>query len=132
MRGLLLAALTEAAIITWRDLSSAKVPPMPSDYAAVAIFYGGLGLLPAGAEGFASLVGWGMVLATFLNLWDPAHPTKLAFPGGPQVSGGMATASSAGIGGAAPVGGNPTGPGGANPTFSTPNPLGGFYPVKAQ
>lgn len=132
MRGLLLAAMTEAAIITWRDLSSEKVLPMPSDYAAVAIFYGGLGLLPTQAEGLASLVGWGIVLATFLNLWNPANPTKLVFPGGPQATGGGAGASSTGTAPAATAAASASVPNPAAQTFSTPNPLGGSYPVKAQ
>ena len=131
MRGLLLAAMTEAALVTWRDVSSAKVLPMPSDYAAVAIFYGGLGLLPAQAEGFASLVGWGMVLATFLKLWDPTNPTKLVLPGkSPQVSGGVQTA---GANAAATASATATAVGTpAAPTFATRNPAGGNYPVKAQ
>ena len=128
MRGLLLAALTESALITWRDVSSTKVLPMPSDYAAAAIFYGGLGLLPAQAEGFASLVGWGMVLATFLRLWDPTNPTKLVLPGkSPQVSGGVQTAGANAAASSATAVGTP-----AAPTFATPNPAGGSYPVKAQ
>lgn len=82
MRGLLLAALVEAGLITWRDLSKDKIVPLPSDYVAVVIFYGGLSLLPESASGFAGVLGWGMVLATFLGYFDPAHPTKLIFPGG--------------------------------------------------
>lgn len=85
MRGLLLAALTEAAIITWRDLSKQKVLPLPSDYVSVAILYGGLGLLPESAAGTASLIGWGIVVATFLNL----PGTSLIYPGqSVQVTGG--------------------------------------------
>jgi len=80
--GLLTAALAEVAIVTYRDLSQNKVLPPPSDYVAVAIIFGGLGLLPESGASFASLVGWGLVLATFLNLWSPATPTKLAVPGG--------------------------------------------------
>lgn len=81
MRSLLLAALVEAGIITWRDLSKQKVLPLPSDYVAVAVFYGGLSLLPESAAGFTSLVGWGIVLATWLNL----PFTNLIYPGQGQV-----------------------------------------------
>jgi hypothetical protein len=127
VRGLLLAALTEAALISWRDLSKDKVLPMPSDYASVALFYGGLGLLPAQAEGFASLVGWGIVVATFLGLWDPTAPTKLVFPGGTQVTGGVPGVGS----NVAPL--SPSAPlSGTGPAISTPNPAGGSYPVKAR
>lgn len=81
-RGLFAAALVESAIVTWRDISQTKVPPPPSDFVAVAIIYGGLSLFPDSAGSFPSLVGWGFVAATFLNLWSPTTPTKLAVPGG--------------------------------------------------
>jgi hypothetical protein len=82
VRGLLAAALVEAGIVTYRDLSANKVLPPPSDYVAVAIVFGGLSLFPESASGFTSLFGWGIVLATWLNLWSPQTPTKLAVPGG--------------------------------------------------
>ena len=89
MRGLLLAAFVEAGIITWRDLSKDKVLPLPSDYVAVAIYFGMLGLLPSSASTVAGALGWGMVVATFLNLFDPTKPTALIFPGqSGQVQGG--------------------------------------------
>lgn len=81
-RGLFAAALVESGLITWRDISTTKVPPPPSDYVAVAIIFGGLALFPDTSGNFPSLVGWGLVVATFLNLWSPATPTKLAVPGG--------------------------------------------------
>lgn len=87
MRGLLLAALVEVGLITWRDLSKdAGILPLPSDYIAVAGFYGGLALFPASSAGFVNVLGWGMVVATFLGMFDPANPTKLVFPGGPAGS----------------------------------------------
>lgn len=93
MKGLLLAALAEAGLITWRDLSTDKIVPLPSDYVAVVIFYGGLGLLPESASGFTTLLGWGMVVATFMGLFDPTHPTKLALPGGKSTSSSPPVAS---------------------------------------
>lgn len=81
-RGLFAAALVESAIVTWRDISQSKVPPPPSDFVAVAIIYGALSLFPDSSGNFPSLVGWGFVAATFLNLWSPSTPTKLAVPGG--------------------------------------------------
>ena len=91
-RGLFAAALVESAIITWRDISQTKVPPPPSDFVAVAIIYGGLALFPDTAGNFPSIVGWGFVVATFLKLWSPATPTKLAVPGGvATVQAGKAT-----------------------------------------
>jgi|ERR1035437_9319388 hypothetical protein len=81
-RGLFAAAMVETAIVTWRDISQTKVPPPPSDFVAVAIIFGGLSLFPDSAGNLPSVFGWGFVLATFLNLWSPSTPTKLAVPGG--------------------------------------------------
>lgn len=84
MRGLLAAALVEVGLVTYRDLSAQKIIPPPSDYVAVAVIFGGLGLFPESGSQFASLVGWGLVVATALNFWSPATPTKLAVSGGTQ------------------------------------------------
>ena len=91
-RGLFAAALVETGLVTWRDISQTKVPPPPSDYVAVVIIYGARSLFPDSAGSFPSLVGWGLVVATFLNLWSPTTPTKLAVPGGTAtVQAGKAT-----------------------------------------
>lgn len=74
-RGLFGAALVETALVTYRDVSKEKVPPPPSDYVAIAIIYGLLGLLPESGQGFANVVGWGLVVATLLNFWSPSNPT---------------------------------------------------------
>lgn len=124
MRGLLLAALVEASIITWRDLSKQKVLPLPSDYVAVAILYGGLGLLPTEASGVASLIGWGVVVATFLNL----PGTQLIYPGVAGQTGGGLGGGAAPSNATAQVGGGLTTTLGASgPQFGTP-----ANPVKAQ
>jgi len=77
MGGLFLAWLVEVGIITWRDVSK-KVPghtinglPLPADYLATFIIFGGLAFVPKdnpGASRTASLVGWAFVLATYLNV----------------------------------------------------------------
>ena len=77
VRGLMGAAMVETALVTWRDVAKQKVPPPPSDYVAVAIIYGLLGLLPESGQGFANVVGWGFVVATLLNFWTPSNPTKV-------------------------------------------------------
>jgi len=75
--GLFAAWLVEVGIITWRDLSG-KAPnhtveglPLPADYLATFIVFGGLGLVgkdnPA-AHRTAALVGWAYVIATYLNV----------------------------------------------------------------
>ena len=45
---------------------------MPAEYASTFIIYGALALVPEGPWSRpAGLIGWGIVAATFLNLWDP-------------------------------------------------------------
>lgn len=75
MKGLLAAAFAETAVISYRDLKSEKMPPPPADFVAVAVIYGGLALLPDSASTVAGMFGWGLVLATLLNLWNPTNPT---------------------------------------------------------
>jgi hypothetical protein len=78
MTGLTTAWLTEIVVISYRatkngsNQGTTSIPlPLPSQFAATFIIYGALGLLPDAASGFASAVGWGFVLATVLNLWQP-------------------------------------------------------------
>jgi hypothetical protein len=80
VNSLLTAAMVESGLVTWRSLSNQKILPPPSAFVAVVIVFGGLSLLPDSGSKFASLTGWGIVLSTFLNLWSPATPTKLAVP----------------------------------------------------
>ncbi len=83
MKALFASALAESALISWRDLSQTKFPPLPSDFAAVIIIWGILSFFPeGGGQRTATVIGWGFVAATFMNLWNPASPTKLALPGG--------------------------------------------------
>lgn len=76
MTGLLSAWLVEAGIVTWRSFQRDGRAPLPSDFVAVFIVYGSLGMLAQvpNASGVAAATGWGLVLATALNLVDPAHP----------------------------------------------------------
>lgn len=76
--GVLTAALTEAAIVTYRDVKQEKILPLPSSYTSVAVVYGLLALFPDSAAPFPALVGWGLVVATLLNLWNPAGGLKPA------------------------------------------------------
>jgi len=80
---ILYSALAETVLITYRDIKNGTnvenpVPhfPLPSQYASVLIIYGGLSLLPKPAERVASLVGWGFVVATLLNLWTPGKQVR--------------------------------------------------------
>lgn len=81
MTGLLTAFLAEVALITYRNVkpgisvpTDAPIPaPLPSVYAAPAIAFGLLGLVPSRGQSVAGMIGWGLVAATFLNLFvlDP-------------------------------------------------------------
>lgn len=81
MTGLVSAWLAEVVLISYRatrkgaNEGTANVPlPLPSQYAGTFVIYGALAFLPQSAAGFASLVGWGLVAATFLNLYQPLKP----------------------------------------------------------
>jgi hypothetical protein len=102
MGGLFAAWLAEVAIVTWRDLTG-KAPghtvkglPIPSDYLATILIFGGLGLVPKdnpGAARAATLAGWAYVLATLLNvapaIVNPTNPktTQQTAPPSATVSG---------------------------------------------
>ena len=57
--------------------------PAPSCFVATAILFGPLALLSDTNKvgPMASLVAWGLVLATFLNLLDPTDPLNPNTPG---------------------------------------------------
>ena len=94
------AWLAELVLIAYRSgKQTGAVRPIPhlaipSEYGGPVIIYGALSLVPEGPwSGPAGLVGWGLVLATFLNLWDP--PGSKTNPGtAPKVK-QVAPASSA-------------------------------------
>lgn len=45
---------------------------LPAEYASSFVIYGALSLVPEGPGArVAGLVGWGIVVATVLNLWSP-------------------------------------------------------------
>jgi hypothetical protein len=78
MNTLTAAWLAELVLIAYRGgKQTSTVRPiahlaMPAEYASTFIIYGALSLVPDGpASRVAGLVGWGIVTATLLNLWDP-------------------------------------------------------------
>jgi hypothetical protein len=78
MSPLIAAFVAELGIITWRDLHKQKILPIPSDYAAAALIFGAFGLVGEASPKVAAWLGWGIVLATFLELWDPTNPTNIS------------------------------------------------------
>ena len=71
-------AVAETGIIVYRSVKQGRaatnpVPylPLPVELADVAVFFGALSLLEGPAEPLATVIGWGIVVATLLNLWTP-------------------------------------------------------------
>lgn len=83
MSSLLAAFFVETVIITYRAHkrginvpSSAPLPlPLPSEYTSAVIAFGALSVLPRSIDPIPGLIGWGLVLATLLNLWQPGGQT---------------------------------------------------------
>lgn len=91
MSALLAAFFVEVALVTYRDVSqggikvkkakqsTAPLPaPLPSLYTSAIVLYGGLALLPNSLAPLPALVGWGVVVATFLNLYTPGSANAAA------------------------------------------------------
>lgn len=84
MNGLALAWMAEAGLMTYRIVHTGRPAeagggraPWPADYIATFIVFGGLSLvgeLGAGWDQVATVTGWGLVVATVLNLVDPTQP----------------------------------------------------------
>jgi hypothetical protein len=87
MTGLFSAFLFEVGLITYRATTQKQVvkgktsplpAPLPSLYTSAILVYGGLGLLPKSLAPVPSLVGWGFVVATFINLYKPGSANTAA------------------------------------------------------
>jgi len=89
--GLFGAFLFEVGLITYRTVtqggvvtrkaqqSTAPLPaPLPSVYTSAILIYGGLGLLPKSLAPLPALLGWGLVVATFLNVYNPGSANAAA------------------------------------------------------
>lgn len=59
----------EMALVTWRSVRQHKRPPFPSEYLATFLVFGAFSVLADSQPKLAQLLGWGMVTATFLNLF---------------------------------------------------------------
>jgi hypothetical protein len=87
MSSLLGAFFVEVALITYRSVTQGgvKTPkaaplraPLPSLYTSAIFIYGGLAVLPKSLAPVPALVGWGFVVATFLNLFTPGSANAAA------------------------------------------------------
>jgi hypothetical protein len=87
MTGLLSAWVAEMVLIAYRGSKTGTtannpIPhlAMPSEYASTFIIYGALAFIPGQGQKVASAIGWGLVAATFLNLWTPGTLVKPTAP----------------------------------------------------
>jgi hypothetical protein len=99
--GVMGAWLAEIVVITYRSARQTEAGnnpvganrpiahvPLPSEYVASFIIYGALSFVPGRGAPVATAIGWGIVVATVLNLWDPA---TIGNAGGVAVKGGGST-----------------------------------------
>lgn len=83
MNGLTAAWLAEIIVIAYRGAKTGStqnnpIPhlALPSEYASTIIIYGALSFIPSEGQKFATTMGWGLVVATVLNLWTPGKVVK--------------------------------------------------------
>ncbi len=83
MSALLSAWVAEIVLIAYRGAKSGTTADnpiphlaLPSEYASTFIIFGALAFVPGEAQKVATAVGWGLVAATFLNLWNPGGSVK--------------------------------------------------------
>lgn len=75
MSGLLLAWGVEAGVVTWRAFKRDARPPLPSELVATFVIFGALGIAAEAPQlrTPAAVMGWGIVIATALNLGPATH-----------------------------------------------------------
>lgn len=86
MNNVLYPWLIEAGFLTWRTVTRGRPQqagggkiPWPADYVSTFVVFGALGVIAdssPGASRAATLAGWGFVIATVLNLFDPTSLAK--------------------------------------------------------
>jgi hypothetical protein len=76
--GLLSAWIAEMVLIAYRGAKNGTTATnpiphlsLPSEYASTFIIFGGLAFIPGEGQKVATAFGWGIVIATLMNLWNP-------------------------------------------------------------
>lgn len=101
MSGLLGAFLVEVGLVTYRSVTQGGIKtgpggtapiraPLPSLYTSALIIYGSLAVVASSSQSarpVATLVGWGFVVATFLNLYVPGSANAAAASSASAVQG---------------------------------------------
>ncbi len=75
MNSLSIPWMAEIGLISWRTVSKEKRPPLPSELLATFVIFGAFSLVSVSQPEIGSVLGWGIVVATLLNFWNPADPT---------------------------------------------------------
>jgi hypothetical protein len=79
-RSLVVPWLVEIGLISYRAATNAKVSehprpipglPLPGEIAGAMVVFGALSIIPGNGQRVATAAGWGLVVATLLNLWNP-------------------------------------------------------------
>lgn len=75
---LMLPWLAELILITFRgftkktkEVHPVSFLPVPADFTATFIVFGALAFIPGQWQRPATIFGWGVVIATAFNVWDP-------------------------------------------------------------
>jgi hypothetical protein len=79
MDSLLWPWAVEIGIISWRDFSTQKRPPVPSELLSTFIVFGAFTLVAQANQKVGALLGWGIVTATLLNAFNPGGGLKDSF-----------------------------------------------------
>lgn len=73
---LMASAITEIGLISYRSVKAEGRGPLPSELLSVIGLWGALSLFSGPAPEATALIGWGLVIATALNLFGgPTTPT---------------------------------------------------------
>ena len=64
--------LAELVLISWRTFRQQSRPPLPSELLASFIIFGTAGVVTQKAPQVGAVFGWGIVVATALNLFGAA------------------------------------------------------------
>lgn len=59
----------EVVLISWRSVRNNKRPPLPSEFLASFVIFGAFSIVATRNERVASVLGWGVVVATALNFF---------------------------------------------------------------
>jgi hypothetical protein len=93
---LLFPWLAEIGLITYRDMKAEKRPPLPSELVSVFVVFGAFTLVSKASPGIASALGWGIVLATGMQVFGAINSSAIAKATGDSASAKPGSSSATG------------------------------------